>query len=124
MIDKTWENAKELVRTNNLTDDWVSVLDIYRFLGGTQKEMYIFDYDTDQHLRVLCPLNDTRVLVYDLNTKELSHVPYESVETFRKYFKDNLSKEDRETLKIPERLVSMIGEDNIFLEPSSTEITL
>lgn len=124
MIDKVWETAKELVRTNNLDNGWVSVLDVYRHLGGNQKKMFITDYDTDQHLQVLCPLNDSRVLVYDLNTKVLSHIPNESVETFRKYFKDNVSKEDNEPLEIPESLVSLIGEDNFFLTPDSKEITL
>lgn len=122
MIDKVWDKAKQIVVDNKLPSDWVTILDVYHYIGGTDKRMYAIMSDEVTY-RVLAIINPSEVLVLNTRTKALEVADAKEVHVAKKQFADQEGA-GLVTMKVPKEVLDNLHHEYArYLTSDSTNIT-
>ncbi len=83
-----WERAKSIANSQNKSSDWIFIVDIYHYLGGNKKSLYIVVNDV-KYL-VVGKFSPNQDLLIDVNNLEKGYVikPSDEIRVSKKSFVD------------------------------------
>lgn len=83
-----WERAKSVANSQNKSSDWIFIIDIYHYLGGNKKSLYIVINDI-KYL-VVGKFSSNQDLLIDVNNVDKGYVikPSEETKVSKKSFVD------------------------------------
>lgn len=99
-----WERAKSVANSQNKSSDWIFIIDVYHYLGGNKKSLYILVNDVKYF--VVGKFSPSQDLLIDANDIENGYVIKPSAETriSKKSFVDFDENSDMIVINKPENI--------------------